>query len=616
MTVTGQVAPGEQVSYRSYDYVGLLRRRWWILVLGLILGGLAGWGATKVVPKTYTSSTLVFVQVGSGTTQSARTSGTGIDVDNEAQLVTSTIVGQDAQHQLKTSVPVNTLLEDITVTVPANTAFLTISCDQPTPSAAQACSQAFAQAYINVRSDQQTKATQQQLAALTTQIADVQAQIRTIGAQLAVLSSDSTAHQIAQIQSQVLVQELNNLITQQQSLLAPPVAPAVITSNANLPTSPSSPVKVLFIASGVLVGLLIALLLAVLLQRMDRRVHDARSLRNSRVPVLSDITMGGRRRNLSLVNATMPGAHSFGLLSNVVLARLERGSHLVVGVVGVKPGNAASVVAASLSDSLAGSGRRIVHIVADPASASPSLLGAPKGPGLADALERPEPDAIEHLPGWGTPFQVITPGRASDKLGRWLGSEPMTRLLGRVREQADLVVFEAPDLTSSADSYAIALSADATVIVVEAGRTTVDEVDQALDQFARLGVPVIGLVLVSGMPPVQVSSTQPAPAPLAVKATTANATASAAASTTDGASGGPGSTNGLHAGPSADDAAEQGAVSATDAAGGDAGNAAGSNGIAGNGLGATHVVPTPTVLPGSEPAGSSEPAGRGNDLPS
>ena len=256
---------------------------------------------------------------------------------------------------------------------------------------------------------------------------------------------------------------------------------------------------------------------------MDRRVHDARSLRNSRVPLLSDIEMGGRRRPLSLVNASMPGAHSFGLLSNVVLARLERGGHLVLAVVGVKPGTAASVVAASVSDSLAGSGRRVVHIVADPSSSTPSLLGAAKGPGLADVLERTEPDAIEHLPGWGSPFQVITPGRASDKLGRWLGSDAMTRLVGRVRDQADLVLLEGPDLTTSADSYAVALSADATVIVVEAGRTTVDEVDRALDQFARLGVPVLGLVLVSGLPGAHAISPPVAPIAGSISTTAAPA---------------------------------------------------------------------------------------------
>ena len=501
MTMTGPVALGEQGAYRSYDYVALLRRRWWILVLGVLLGGVAGLGAAKLVHKAYTSQTSILIQQGSVVDQSsARTSSTGINVDNEAQLVTSTIVGQEAQHLLKTNTPVATLLQNVVVTVPPNTAILTIACTDATPASAQACSAAFAQAYIDVRTAAVQTQTTAQLASLNAEIKALQTQVQAVSGQIASLTPNSPQAVLAGIQKQVLVNELNNLSTQQQNLAQPSPAPAVPISGANLPTSPSKPVKLLFLGSGVMVGLLLALLLAVLLQRMDRRVHDARSLRNSRVPVLSDIDMGGRRRPLSLINASMPGAHSFGLLSNVVLARLERGGHLVVAVVGVKPGTAASVVAASVSDSLAGSGRRVVHVVADPSSSTPSLLGAPKGPGLADVLERTEPDAVEHLPGWGGPFQVITPGRASDKLGRWLGSDAMTRLVARVRDQVDLVVLEGPDLTTSADSYAVALTADATVIVVEAGRTTVDEVDQALDQFARLGVPVLGLVLVSGLP--------------------------------------------------------------------------------------------------------------------
>jgi capsular polysaccharide biosynthesis protein/Mrp family chromosome partitioning ATPase len=523
MTMTGPVALGEQVSYRSYDYVALLRRRWWILVLGVLLGGVAGLGAAKLVPKSYTSQTSVLVQQGAVTDQtSSRTSSTGVNVDNEAQLVTSTVVVQEAQHLLKTSTPVATLVQDITVTVPPNTAILTIACQASKPTAAQACASAVASAYIGVRAQSLQTQVSNQLTNVNNQIKALTAQVQKISGQVSNLPAGSPDLVFANAQKSVIIQTLNTLYTQQANLTAPIAPPALVISGASMPTSPSKPSKVLFLASGVMVGLLLALLLAVLLQRMDRRVHDARTLRNSRVPVLSDIAMGGRRRPLSLVNASMTGAHSFGLLSNVVLARLERGGHLVLGVVAIKPGAAASVVAASLSDSLAGGGRRVVHIVADPSSATPSLLGAPKGPGLADVLEHPEPDAVEHLPGWGSPFQVITPGRASDKLGRWLGSEAMNRLVARVHEQADLVVVEGSDLTTSADSYAIALTADATVIVVEAVRTTVDEIDQALDQFARLGVPVLGLVLVTGLPGAHAIT--PTAAPLATKATTVTVT--------------------------------------------------------------------------------------------
>jgi polysaccharide chain length determinant protein (PEP-CTERM system associated) len=44
------------------DYVGMLRRRWLLIVLLSILGGAAGLAASKVLPKRFTSQTLVLVQ--------------------------------------------------------------------------------------------------------------------------------------------------------------------------------------------------------------------------------------------------------------------------------------------------------------------------------------------------------------------------------------------------------------------------------------------------------------------------------------------------------------------------------------------------------------------------
>ena len=246
MTMTGPVALGEQGAYRSYDYVALLRRRWWILLLGVLLGGVAGLGAAKLVPKAYTSQTSILIQQGSVVDQSsARTSSTGINVDNEAQLVTSTVVGQEAQHLLKTNTPVATLLQNVLVTVPPNTAILTIACTDATPASAQACSAAFAQAYIDVRTQAVQTQVQNQVASLNTQVKALQTQVQQVSGQIATLTPNSPQAVLAGIQKQVLVNELNNLSTQQQNLAQPVPAPAVAISGANRPMSPSKPVKLL-----------------------------------------------------------------------------------------------------------------------------------------------------------------------------------------------------------------------------------------------------------------------------------------------------------------------------------------------------------------------------------
>jgi polysaccharide chain length determinant protein (PEP-CTERM system associated) len=44
------------------DYINILRRRWPIIAILAVVGGGLGWGATKVLPKRYTSETLVLVE--------------------------------------------------------------------------------------------------------------------------------------------------------------------------------------------------------------------------------------------------------------------------------------------------------------------------------------------------------------------------------------------------------------------------------------------------------------------------------------------------------------------------------------------------------------------------
>ena len=44
------------------DVVAILRRRYWLIILLAVFGGVAGFVATRVLPKRYTSKTLVLVQ--------------------------------------------------------------------------------------------------------------------------------------------------------------------------------------------------------------------------------------------------------------------------------------------------------------------------------------------------------------------------------------------------------------------------------------------------------------------------------------------------------------------------------------------------------------------------
>src|SRR4051812_23576145 len=53
---------GTQRELTVDDYINILRRRWMVIATFVVLGSAAGIGATHVLPKRYTSETLVLIE--------------------------------------------------------------------------------------------------------------------------------------------------------------------------------------------------------------------------------------------------------------------------------------------------------------------------------------------------------------------------------------------------------------------------------------------------------------------------------------------------------------------------------------------------------------------------
>src|SRR5260221_6197713 len=91
------------VSYDMSDYVGMIRRHWWVVVLSTLLGIGAAAAYADTQPKVYESTTSVLVlPIDSQDANAAggRTAAS-INLDTEAQLVVSTDIATAAGKLLK-----------------------------------------------------------------------------------------------------------------------------------------------------------------------------------------------------------------------------------------------------------------------------------------------------------------------------------------------------------------------------------------------------------------------------------------------------------------------------------------------------------------------------------
>jgi Mrp family chromosome partitioning ATPase/capsular polysaccharide biosynthesis protein len=490
-------------SYDVSDYLGMLRRHWWI-VLAFVLAGTVGatMGARTQV-KVYESTASVLVAPLASQDANAtggRTTGS-INLDTEAQLVTSTDVATAAGKALKVSTPPSTLAGDVKVSVPPNTTVLDITYSAHTPAQAQAGAHAFATAYLGARAAAAQAAIDAELASLTAKITQYQTTLTALSGRLATMPANDPNRASVSAQINTLTSQINALTTQQNALTTTAVNPGRIISDAPLPSSPARPNVPLFAASGALLGLLLGLLVAALRQRTDRRVRRGADLvRRAEVPVLGQLPP---RTQLRLDDVFPPfgaAGRMFNRLRNEALASLRPGAQVIV-VTGASRGAASTLVAANLAASLGRSGSEVVLICAhlpesllDTAPAT-RLLGVRATPGLSDVLAGKVTldEAVQRAPRnpW---LRVLTTGGTASA-GGLLQSPAVRETLDRLRAEAEYVVIEAPSTSASADAQSLASLADAAILAVELRRTSHAEVVDAAAQMRRVGTQVLGAVI-------------------------------------------------------------------------------------------------------------------------
>src|SRR2546421_1124423 len=263
------------VSYDLADYLGMLRRHWWVVVLLTVAGVAGGAAVARTQPKVYEAATSVLVSptgVPGANAAGGRTTGT-INLDTEAQLVVSTDIAIAAQKLLKVNTPPDQLAANVTVTVPPNTTVLTVTYAAGSPKEAQSGSHAFAMAYLQNR-----QASAQ--ADLTTQTSALDAKVKQYSATLSQLSGRLATMRTgdpnkADLNSQIatLTAQINTLTSRENDLSTTQVTAGKIINDAEAPTAPARPSVPLFLASGAMVGLLLGLGTGLVRERTDKRVR-------------------------------------------------------------------------------------------------------------------------------------------------------------------------------------------------------------------------------------------------------------------------------------------------------------------------------------------------------
>jgi capsular polysaccharide biosynthesis protein/Mrp family chromosome partitioning ATPase len=295
-----------------------------------------------------------------------------------------------------------------------------------------------------------------------------------------------------------------------------------VASSAAPPTSPASPRTRLNTALGAFAGLLVGVSLCVLLASLDPGLRDEADVRSRLdLPTLGVIpSFGVRPRRGSLRShrqeLALAGEGYRRLRANLLCSTTERPIKSLV-VTSAREGEGKTRTAANLAGVVAALDRRVLLIDADMRQpAQHHLFGVPADVGMSDLLRSAaaQPDTTALTGGssassvtaragrrrsnpWRAVHQtrypnlsILSPGPLPPDPGELLASKHVPTVLAELERRHDLVVIDTSAVGTFSDALILARHASATILVVEAGRTTVADVRQTIEVLRKVGAHV------------------------------------------------------------------------------------------------------------------------------
>ena len=479
MTTDAEFAPGAQ-----HLVLRAARRRWQVVAAGVAIGLIGGTALAFALPHRYTATAKIVVNsVPSDTPDQARPKATPeVIMGTEAQIARGSAVRDlAAQKYLPSSMPAHLLDSGLVVSVVPDSAVLQIAFTADKPKLAVAAAQAYAEAYLDNRSATARRFLEDVTQQLQSQVTQINGQVQRAQAarDKAPVGSAERRRQQAQITSlnQKLLSTENELARQQHSRIEPGTEITTPTSASRTGAKP-----LVLVGLGAVLGLMVGLAAATLRERTDPRLREAGDIQDDLgVPLLAVLPPHDPD---GLLDPDSAAADAYRQLRNEIF--LGPRPPVVLAVSRVDADTGTGDVTANLAVLLARSGRRVCVIDTD------------TGPRrLETLLEGVDRVGLVHAglgaDGLDAGIAVVTQreGVGQAKLGDMLASPLFGKLVEATRDEAEVVLIDAPPALGSA-GQAVFTTADAVLLVVTRRRTRRDDVLSADDRIRRAGSRLVG----------------------------------------------------------------------------------------------------------------------------
>lgn len=436
------------------QYLSILRRRWWMFALGLVVAAAAAYGFSKQQTPIYRAQATLLLNLASqpAAPTIGDVSASQALTKTYAKIVTAQPTLQEAAQRLGGNITYKSLKKVSGTDVPL-TELILAAFESPDP--------AFAAQVVNT-------------------VSQVFAE-RVREAQLGGTTSTGTTAPAS----------------------PPNINTVYIVEPAQVPTSPVSPRVLVNTVVGAVLGLLAAIATVALLEYLDDTVKGPEDLEALELTLMGVVQRFPHKREETIKVLSQDSGHQGlqeayqQLRTNMEFASLDGEMRSLV-VTSAQPGEGKSTTAANLAIMMARAGRKVLLVDTD--LRRPSLhrlfntlnqqgvtsvmLGA-AGTTIASSSQATD---VPNL-------RLLSSGPLPPNPSELLGSKRLDTLMQQLAETADVVIYDTPPCVVVADAAIIASHADAVLFVVDAGRTRVNAMRAALDNISRSRTRILGAVL-------------------------------------------------------------------------------------------------------------------------
>lgn len=419
------------------DYLRLLRRRWYVLVLALLLGAGGAVAETHQATKLYAASTTFYVAGPGG-----RPVSTLLAQDAQARIATYAALANSGPvvRQALAAVPAGIAVNDYSVNAAGveNTIFMRLGTQASTPQGAY---------------------------------------------QLALAYTKTLPRYISQFEQSGRSGTSTTIrVLEQPTVSSTPVSP--------------KPTKNLLVGLGI--GLVVGIFALFIVEALDNRLRTSEALeRLTKLPVLATIPeeYGGE----ALVTTTKPRSSRAEairqLRTNLQFATVDRTLRSVV-VTSSVPDEGKTSIAADLAITFAAIGKRVILVDADLRKPSVArIMGVDGAVGLTSILIG-EVQLREALIPWGREgnLRILPAGARPANPSELLASARMGEVFGQLTDAADVVVFDTPPLLPVTDGAVLGARSDGVLLVARLNATARSRLVTAVGQVHNMELPVLGVV--------------------------------------------------------------------------------------------------------------------------